>query len=83
MDPNWDEETRLLEFANISLTTCDFIQRNISNRHIIFSSLCSISVIYGRFRKIGNFCTQVFMNMFCISIFLTADDTVVIVILIL
>ena len=80
MEPVLDYETRLFEFANISLSTCEFIQRNIATRHIVFSSLCSISIIYGRFRKIGNFCAQIFMTMFCISIFLTSDDSVVIVI---
>ncbi len=73
LDEEFDDNARLVEFANIDLTFWEFFKRNIKVRHIIFSFLLNISITYGRFKKIGNFCTLLSLKLFLIVIFLTID----------
>ena len=73
LDEEYEDTSRSAEFANIDLTFWEFFVRNLTERHTIFSFLWNISIIYGRFKKIGNFCTILSLKVLLLVIFLTTD----------
>ena len=74
LDEEFDENSRIVEFANIDLTFWEFFKRNIKVRHTILSLILNISITYGRFKKIGNFCTLLSLKILINVIFLTIES---------
>jgi hypothetical protein len=70
-------EARLVEFAAIDLNWGEFYRRNLYTRHIVIVSVAKVSVVYGSFKRIGNFCSLLYMMMFFVSIWFTIDGTMI------
>ena len=67
-------EKRLEEFYNYSVSFSSFLIKNIKSRHILITTFDKMSIIYERYQRAGNFCAQLSMFAFFLSIFFTADE---------
>lgn len=65
-------EAILQEFAAAQLKGCEFFKHNLFRRHFLLSSL-RYSLVYGRFRKIGLFCTYLNIIFCTLSVWFTYD----------
>jgi hypothetical protein len=57
----------------MTLSSSDFFFKNISNRYIIFTLFARFSICYTKYKRIGNYVSQIALYGFFLVIFFTAD----------
>jgi hypothetical protein len=73
LNDNLTKERRLLELSRMDLFCCQFIGRNICNRHLILITFSRPCIWYHRYKRIGNFIAQNMLYLLILSICFTAD----------
>ena len=73
LNDNLTKERRLLELSRMDLFCCQFIGRNICNRHLILITFSRPCIWYHRYKRIGNFIAQNMLYLLILSVCFTAD----------
>ena len=74
LEINLTIEKKLLELSRLSLDCFHFFSKNLYNRHIILTTFARFNLCYARYKRVGNFIGQLFLYLFFLSIFFTADE---------
>lgn len=78
-DPKEEEDDRLRAFHDINLSACQFFCWNLRRRHVVLNSITYLSAFHSRYMKLTMFVSQNSVYMLLLSIFLTSNQTIVIV----
>ena len=73
LEPTLNYQQQLYEYDKLNLTPSDFFCKNLSNRYIIFTLFSHFSFCYTKYKRIGNFVSQISLYGFFLVIFFTAD----------
>ena len=73
LEPILNYQQKLYEYDNLNLTPSELFCKNISNRYIIFILFARFSLCYTKYKRIGNFVSQISLYGFFLVIFFTAD----------
>ena len=66
-------QRRLNGYANLGLTFCEFLGKNILQRNILISPFFNISMFAPRWKKLVVFTTELAIEMLLLAVFLTND----------
>ena len=74
-DPSEEYNRALFAYANLNLTFCEFLGKNILLRNILINPFFNISMFCPRWKKLILFTTNVLLELLLLSVFLTNDET--------
>ena len=67
-------EKKMEEFHDYPISFKRFLIKNLSARHILFTTFDRMSIVYARYMRAGNFAAQLSMFAFFLSIFFVNDE---------
>ena len=77
-DEEKEQEARLENFASLSMSLCEFFIWNVKARHVLINPIIVHSIFNPRYKKFTCLVTEISIMMILLSVFITADQTVLI-----
>ena len=72
-----ENKKRAIEnYSNLNCSTYNFIKWNLNKRHILFGPILNRNIFNHRWKKFFVLTTQIYTNMFIISLLLTNDENI-------